>query len=265
LVWPSCFVFGPGVTATYEVTIRNASAPIDQWAFGSLTWSSGRRGFDVRSPIAVKATLFNAPDEVTGTGVDGSVSFDVQFGYTGEYTAAAHGLVPATLTNDTVVQDPDQTFDPADGFSDAHTFELSGAAHFRIAIPPEATEPEADLDVYVVDPNGDLVASSTSGATDELVDIPQPADGTWTVYVHGWQTVGPDSDYTMYSWIVPATPGGNLTIDSAPTSATLGETATIQASWTGATAGEWHLGAVSHNNADGLIGLTLIDVDNRAG
>lgn len=264
-VSPSSFEIAPGETATYEVTIRNASAPIDQWAFGSLTWSSGRRGFDVRSPIAVKAALFNAPDEVTGTGVDGSVSFDVQFGYTGEYTAAAHGLVPATLTNDTVVQDPDQTFDPADGFSDAHTFELSGAAHFRIAIPPEATEPEADLDVYVVDPNGDLVASSTSGATDELVDIPQPADGTWTVYVHGWQTVGPDSDYTMYSWIVPATPGGNLTIDSAPTSATLGETATIQASWTGATAGEWHLGAVSHSNADGLIGLTLVDVDNRGG
>jgi hypothetical protein len=97
-------------------------------------------------------------------------------------------LVPATLTNDTVVQDPGQVFDPADGFSDAHTFELSDAAHFRVAIPPEATEPEADLDVYVVDPNGDLVASSTNGGTDELVDIPQPADGTWTVYVHGWTT-----------------------------------------------------------------------------
>jgi subtilisin family serine protease len=262
-VSPSSFEIAPGETATYEVTIRNASAPIDEWAFGSLTWSSGRRGFDVRSPIAVKAALFDAPDEVTGTGVDGSVSFDVTFGYTGDYSAAAHGLEPATLTNDTVVQDPDQTFDPADGFSNAHTFDVSGAAHFRVAIPPEATEPEADLDVYVVDPNGDLVASSTNGATDELVDIPQPADGTWTVYVHGWQTVGPDSEYTMYSWLVPATPGGNLTVDSAPASATLGETATIEASWTGATAGEWHLGAVSHSNADGVIGLTLVEVDNR--
>ena len=34
-------------------------------------------------------------------------------------------------------------------------------------------------------------------------------------------------------------------------------------SWTGASAGEWHLGVVSHTGADGLLGLTLIDVDNR--
>ena len=40
-------------------------------------------------------------------GVSGSLSFPVQFGYTGAYHAAAHGLVPATLTNDNVLQDPD--------------------------------------------------------------------------------------------------------------------------------------------------------------
>jgi subtilisin family serine protease len=262
-VSPSSFTIAPGETVAYEVTVRNVSGTIDEWAFGSLTWSSGRRGYDVYSPIAVKAALFAAPDEVTGSGVDGSTSFDVTFGYTGDYTAAGHGLEPATLTTDTVVQDPDQTFDPADGFSNAHTFDLSDAAHFRVAIPPEATEPEADLDVYVYDPDGNQVASSTSAATDEQIDIAQPQDGRWTVYVHGWQTIDADSDYTMYSWIVPATPGGNLTVDSAPASATLGETATIEVSWTGATAGEWHLGAVSHSGAEGLIGLTLVEVDNR--
>jgi hypothetical protein len=87
------------------------------------------------------------------------------------------------------------------------------------------------------------------------------------VYVHGWQAPGGDSDYTMYSWAISGTPnpeaGGNLTIDSAPTAAVKGETATIEVSWTGATAGEWHLGAVSHNDATGRFGLTLVDVDNR--
>jgi hypothetical protein len=187
----------------------------------------------------------------------------VQFGYTGSYTAAAHGLVPATVITDNVVQDPDQNFDPSDGFSDAHTFDLSGAAFFRIAIPPEATEANADLDVYVFDPNNELVASSTLGGTDEQVDIFQPADGTWTVYVHGWSTPGGDSDYDMYSWIISATPGGSLTIDSAPTSATSGAIETISVSWTGATLGQWHLGAVSHTGDVGLMGLTLINVDNR--
>ncbi len=260
-VSPSSFTISEGESVTYSVTIRNVTGPIDEWAFGSLTWTSGQ--YDVYSPIAVKASLFSAPDEIQGTGVDGSASFDVQFGYTGDYTAAAHGLEPATTTEDTVVQDPNQAFDPADGFSNAHEFALSGAAHFRVAIPPEATEPDADLDVYVFNPAGELAASSTSGGTDELIDIPLPEDGTWTVWVHGWATIGPDSSYTLYTWAISATPGGNLAIDSAPTSATIGEVATIEVSWTGATAGQWHLGAVSHTNQDGLMGLTLVDVDNR--
>jgi hypothetical protein len=209
--------------------------------------------------------LFSAPAEIDGSGESGSASFDVQFGYTGSYTAAAHGLVPATVTSDSVVQDPDQNFDPNDGFSDVHTFNLSGATFFRIAMPPEAVaDPDTtDIDIYVYDPSNTLVASSTAGGTDELIDIFNPVDGAWTVYVHGWQTAGPPADYDMYSWAISATPGGNLTIVSAPTSATNGTTGTINVSWTGATAGQWHLGAVSHTGDVGLMGLTLINVDNR--
>lgn len=75
--------------------------------------------------------------------------------------------------------------------------------------------------------------------------------------------MGPDSTYDMYSWAVPLATGGNLVIDSAPTSATIGSVETITVSWTGATAGQWHLGAVSHTGDSGLMGLTLINVDNR--
>jgi subtilisin family serine protease len=263
-VEPSTFRLKRGDTATYDVTITNESGPIGEWRFGSLTWRDETGHFDVRSPIAVRASLFNGPAEIDGSGESGSASFDVSFGYTGSYTAAPHGLEPATITSDTVVQDPDQDFDPDDGYSNLHQFNLSGAAFFRIAMPPESvTNPDIDLDIYVYDPNGNQVASSTSGGTDELIDIPLPMDGTWSVYVHGWQTIGASADYDMYSWIISATPGGNLTIDSAPTSATLGAVETIDVSWTGATAGQWHLGAVSHTGDVGLMGLTLVNVDNR--
>lgn len=260
-VSPAAFTIEPGQEVTYEVTIRNATGPVGEWAFGAVTWRGGP--YEVRSPIAVRGALFDAPDEITGEGESGSAAFDVQFGYTGDYAAAAHGLETATVIQDTVVQDPDQTFDPEDGFANAHTFELSGAAHLRVAIPPEATEPDADLDVYVTDPAGEVVASSTLGGTDEQVDIPLPEDGTWTVWVHGWAAPGGDSPYSLYGWVVSATPGGNLTIDEAPTAAVIGESETIAVSWTGAAAGQWHLGAVSHSGPDGLIGLTLVEVDNR--
>jgi len=264
-VSPSMLRLKRGHSATYSVTITNLSAPLGEWRFGSLTWSDKTGHYDVYSPIAVRGSLFNAPAEIDGSGESGSASFDVNFGYTGSYSAAAHGLEPATVTSDNVVQDPDQDFDPDDGYSNKHVFDLSGAAFFRIAMPPESVaDPDAiDLDLFVFDPTGTQVASSTSAGTDELIDIQLPADGTWSVYVHGWQTAGPSADYDMYSWIISATPGGNLSIDSAPTSATLGAVETIDVSWTGATAGEWHLGAVSHTGDVGLMGLTLVEVNNH--
>jgi subtilisin family serine protease len=266
-VTPKKLTLNPGESATFEVTITNNSAPIDEWRFGSLTWKAG--DYEVYSPIAVKGALFDAPAEIFGSGESGSASFDVKFGYDGDYSAAPHGLIPATVTTDNVLQDPDQTFSPADvagGGANLHQFTLSGVAHFRIAIPPEGTEPDADLDIFVFDPSNTLVATSTAAGTDELIDIANPADGTWSVYVHGWSAPGGDSDYNMWTWAVPFASGGSLVIDSAPSSATMGTTAPVTVSWSGLTSGtvgDWYLGAVSHTGPDGLMGLTLVNVDNR--
>jgi subtilisin family serine protease len=262
-VSPSTLRLKRGQSATYEVTITNVSAPAGVWSFGSLTWADRNGQYRARSPIAVSAALFGAPSLVTGSGESGAASFNVAFGYTGSYTAAAHGLVPATVISDSVSQDPDQDFDPTDGYSDLHQFNLSGAALFRIALPPEATEDGADLDIYVYNPSGQLAGSSTQGGTNELVDVVLPADGTWKVYVHGWSAPGGDSDYNLYSWAISATPGGNLVVGSAPTSATIGAIEAVNISWAGATSGQWHLGAVSHTGDVGLMGLTLVEVDNR--
>jgi subtilisin family serine protease len=261
---PSSFKLKTGQSLTYEVTVTNVSAAPDTWAFGSLTWEEKTGNYSVYSPIAVRGSLFSAPPSIAGFGESGAASFDVSFGYTGDYTAAGHGLEPATVTQDNVVQDPDQTFDPTDGYSNEHQFTLSGAAYFKVRIPPEAVaNSDIDLDVFVYDPSGSQVATSTSGGTDETIEITNPTDGTWSVFVHGWQTAGPSADYDMYSWVVSATPGGSLSIDAAPASVTLGETGTIDFSWTGATAGEWHLGAVSHSDGSGVMGYTFVDVDNR--
>jgi hypothetical protein len=263
-VSPSSFKLQPGQSQTFAVTVTNVSAPIGQWRFGSLTWTEKTgKGYTVRSPIAVKGAKFSAPAEVSGTGVTGSTSFTVKFGYTGAYAAVAHGLTPATLTEDNVLQDPDQTFAPSDvaaGGANAHTFALSNVSVFRVAIPPEATEADADLDVYVYGPGGTLVASSTQGGTDEEVTIQSPANGTWTVYVHGWQAPGGDSDYTLYSWAVPNTTGGTL-VATGPSSAVNGTTGTINLSWTGAVG--WNLGAVDHTEGSTVLGRTLVEVDNR--
>lgn len=264
-VSPKTLRLRAGESANYQVSFSNDSASIGEWRFGSLSWQGNNKLSAVRSPIALRATLFSAPDQVSGIGAVGSSSIAVQFGYTGSYQAASHGLEAATITVDSVAQDPDQNFDPNDGFSNLHQFNLSNSAYFRIAMPPEAVaDPAIDLDLFVFDPNGNLVAVSGKGGTDEQIDIKQPIDGTWSVYVHGWQTVGASADYQMYSWVLSNAPGGNLVIDAAPTAITLGEQHTIDVSWSGAVLGQWHLGAVLHHGDSGeLLGLTLVDVDNR--
>lgn len=268
-VWPRTLVVQKGGSASYTVTVTNVNAAIGDWRYGGLTWVSLpnaaiKSEYTVYSPIAVKASLFSAPGTLTETGESGSASFDVSFGYTGDYSVAGHGLEAATLTQDNVVQDSNQLFDPTDGFSNQHDFVLSGAAFFKVRIPSEAVaDPAIDLDVFVYNPSGVLVATSTLGGTDEPIEILDPVDGTWSVFVHGWQTAGPSADYDMYSWALSATPGGSLSIDGAPASATVGTTGIIDVSWTRATLGEWYLGAVSHNDASGVMGYTFVDVDNR--
>src|SRR5690606_22334034 len=103
-VTPSKVRLAPGESATVTIRITNKRAPLDEWRFGSLTWKGS--GYEVRSPIAVKGAALEAPDEVSGTGTEGSVAFDVGFGYTGDYTAAAHGLAPLVGLPDSVDQDP---------------------------------------------------------------------------------------------------------------------------------------------------------------
>ncbi len=261
VVSPNRLRLAPGDTATFEVTITNKNAPIGEWRFGSLTWKSG--GYQVYSPIAVKGALFNAPAEISSTGVEGTTSFDVSFGYTGDYTAAPHGLVPEILTTDTVGQDDDQEFqvtDVGDGAT-AHPFTLTDTAFFRFALVHP--DPDVDLDVFLYDSVGEIT-SSTNGGTDELIELVLPADDSYTLYVHGWQTLGVTQTYTFQTWDVPATPGtGPLTMTSSPASASLGDVGTIDLSWSGLLPGTEYLGAVSHSDASGLIGLTLVGVNTN--
>ena len=260
-VSPSSLKLKRGMSASYEVAMVNNSAPVGEWAFGSLTWADPSGTYTVYSPIAVRGSLFNSPDSASGSGASGSTSFDIQFGYTGSYAAAAHGLVADSPTTGDISQDPDQTYpsgDDALGGVHRIDFPVAGSAFLRweLVIPgPD------DLDLFLEDSSGNIIASSTNGGTDELIELTLPADGTYTMVVHGWSVPNEPLPYTLSYWSVPLATGGNLSVDTAPSSATSGNIETIGISWSGLTAGK-HLGAVSHTGDAGLIGLTLVEVDN---
>ena len=293
-VSPQRFTLQPGESASYQLTITNRNAELGEWLSGSISWSGsparsgphadgdtataaiadaasesllhfGKSGFcggryQVRSPIAVRGVALDAPAEVSGTGVEGAASFDLTFGYTGAYTAAAHGLVAPIVTDGEVYQDPDQTYpssDDTDQTAVAVPVTLSGVALARwsLVIPGDA-----DLDLYLLDATGEIVAQSTNGGTDELIELTLPADGDYTLVVHGWAVPVQPLAFSLDNWLVPLTPGGSLAITAAPATATLGSIGTVDIAWTGLEPDTAYLGAVSHSNADGLLALTVVDV-----
>src|SRR5690606_8850942 len=247
-VTPSKVRLAPGESATVTIQITNKSAPLDEWRFGSLTWKGS--GYDVRSPIAVKGAALGVPAEVTGSGTSGRVTFDVGCGYSGDYTAAAHGPGPLVGGPDAVDQEPDQTFNPDDpAGTTAHEITVSDVAYLRLELTTAdltPADPAIDIDLYLYNSAGEQVATSTAGGTDEHIDLRLPADDTYTLYVHGWQTLGGTVDYTLRTWLVPlAADTGALQIASAPGQAVSGQSGTVEASWSGLDAGTTYLGAVS--------------------
>ncbi len=83
-VSPSTLTFAAaGDTQRFTVAFANATAPVEVWATGFLTWT-GEDGTSVRSPLAVRPATVDATALVTGEGVDGSARVPFVAGMTGE-------------------------------------------------------------------------------------------------------------------------------------------------------------------------------------
>jgi hypothetical protein len=261
---PSTLTLESGESATYDVTFTTLPGAImNDWTFGSLTWTDGSH--NVRSPIAVRPTALAAPGEVLGTGTDGSLSFDIIFGYDGAYTAGAHGLVPADMQPGNVVDDPANDINTALATGVGVTFYFviipADTEYARFSLFDDYTDGDDDLDLYIFGPDTagfPQVGGSGSGTSEEEVNLAAPAPGTYIAVVHGWQTDGPDSNYTLFNWMF-GPDVGNMTL-AAPTVATLGAMETITVDWTGLNADTKYLGAVSHDYSGGSR-LTLLSVD----
>lgn len=258
----------PGEKATFTVKVSNESSAVGDWKFGALTWKGS--GYQARSPIALKASALQAPAEVTGTGAVGTGTAEVSFGYTGPYSVDSFGLAAEERTAGSVGQDPNGSFSPGDVGNGAtrHDVDLTGTKFFRMTLnQADLTGPTAgaaDLDVYVYSlATGRLVAQSGAGDTNEVIELKDPAAGQYAVFVHGWGTGGQVVNYNFHSWKVSSTPNaGTLKVTDAPASATLGQTGKITYSWSGVAAGTTGLGLLSHKDANGEMGTTLVTIKN---
>ena len=264
-VSPSTLTLAPGATASFTVTVTRTDAPFNTYRLGSITWSDGVHS--VRSPLVVRPVAIAAPASINGTGASGSATWSVRFGYTGTFTADPRGLVAATKTAGSVSDDPNNDF--VTGTPDAnqgitvHTVTIpAGTAYARFSLFDSEVDGAHDLDMYVYRgaTGAVLVGSSGGGTSAEEVNLSNPAADTYRVYVHGWQTAGGGTaNYTLFSWQVPGTSAGNMTV-SAPASATIGTSGSITASWSGLAAATRYLGFVSYSDGTAERGRTIVNV-----
>jgi hypothetical protein len=257
-VTPATLTLAPGQTKSFTVTFTRTSAALNVYTGGQLTWSDGAHS--VRSPMVVRPVALAAPAEVSSTG--GAISYDVTFGYTGQFTATARGLVPADKTAGVVAQDPDQSFDPNDTVGNAViTVTIpAGTSYARFNLFDADVDPGSDIDLYVYR-GSTLVGSSGTGTSTEQVNLLNPAADDYTVYVHGWGPAnGVSTPFVLYTWLLGTGDAGNMTV-SAPASAVTGDTGSIELTFSGLVAETKYLGSVAYGGSTGLPNPTIVRVD----
>jgi subtilisin family serine protease len=256
VVSPQTLTIGPGETKSFTVTLTRTgtTAAFDAYQTGAMTWSDGTH--NVRVPIVVKPVQLITTGAITGSGASGTFAFNSFAGYTGPYSVVAHGLVPDTRTAGVVADDPDNAFDttPATLSTQAgvsfHDITVpAGQRYVRFALFDDFTDGNDDLDLVVyrqVGTNFTLVGSTGGATSNETLSIINPTAGVYRVFVHGFQTDGPDANYTLFHWIVPEAASGNLTV-TAPADVVAGNTYVVSGSWSGLTPGVKYLGTLTHH------------------
>jgi len=280
-VVPMSITLAPGASTTFDVTLSYASGPLDFWRFGSLTWTSNERS--VYSTLAVRPTSVNAPAEITRLGASGTLSFSVEFGYTGAYAAGVHGLRLPAVIGDRVDDDIDNSFsfvdnDPTKTFtfrSDSGVTEhridvLPDQAFLRFALFDTLTDGNDDLDMFVYfcadTINCVKIGESGEPTSDEEFNLFNPAAGRYVVLVHGFQTDqvagGPGAIYRLLGWSFGFDDNpGNMTA-TGPGFVNAGSTETITVDWTGLLSDTIYLGGISHNTPQGISAFTIIRIGN---
>ncbi len=260
-VSPKKLFIRKGQTKSFTVTLTRTTAELNAYTGGYLTWRAKKRP-KVRIPILAKPLALAAPAQVSGTG--DPITYTVGYGFDGPFTATARGLIAPETQDGTVADDPGDSYAPFGPGTELKMVDIpAGTTYARISLFDDATDGDDDLDLYVYDPDGNSVGGSGSGTSNEEVNLLNPAPGSYYVFVHAFQTDGPDANYTLFNWSLGDTDEGNMSV-TAPATATVGDTGDISLSFSGLADNTRYLGSVVYGGADGMPDPTIVRVDTPA-
>ncbi len=190
-------------------------------------------------------------------------------GYNGPLAYVPRGLVASEPFSGTVADDPTDNFNTAtpaanQGIITHDIVVPAGTTVLRISMFDPETDGADDIDLYLYRVNADssltFVGISGSGTSAEQIQLANPTAATYRLFVHGWQTDGPDANYTLHAWKLGTADAGNLTV-TGPSTATIGGSGTVNLSWNGLEAGKKYFGTIRYQEGATLHATTVVRID----
>ena len=223
----NCYNGAPGGCGTGSTTSRTASNP--QAGVWEVTVDARRNSDTVSAPFTLTASILGAtvspnPDVVASAtvGVPSARSYTIAnlFGaFTGR--AVGTGLGSAFRATPTIAHHAVQEYT---------VVVPAGATSLRATIGG-TSDPGADLDLFVLRPDGTTAGQSADGDSEESVTIASPAAGTWTIVVDGYSVPAGTTTY-RYVDVFAHSSFGSISVTDANALRPAGATWTVSGSVT---------------------------------
>ncbi len=228
-VTPSILTFGTaGEKKNFKVSFENQSAALGKFAMGSLTWQGANKS--VASPIAVRPQSVVTSKDVafTSEGGTGSGDLKVVSGTNNAINMTLDGLSKADSSAIELVPGP-----VALGVTNASNFAKAvqvpaGSPLAKLSV--YSADPNADFDMYVVNPANQLIQVATSSASESL-SIPNPAPGTYRIFVNLYASPNGQATKASVDAAVLGSNVGNATLTPNPLRLANGKSGVVTMKW----------------------------------
>ncbi|GAA4717230.1 S8 family serine peptidase [Promicromonospora umidemergens] len=229
----------PGDSLDLAVSADVVGAPEGETLFGRITLTPSNPDVPVVTlPVAVVPAVAILPAEVeitTRRDAGSQAVTDISSIEVTDFTGSVRGLVEADLHEGSLSQDP--TNDSAfDDLSQVHvtTLEVPDGAARLVAEVAEAEAPDLDMFVGTGDtPSAETqMCASTTSASAEACDVPDPDAGTWWVLVQNWGGSEDQPDeHVLATAVVPSEDLGNAGVAGPEGQVPAGEPYDVRVHW----------------------------------
>lgn len=214
-VTPATFTLASGASQILTITADVSAAALGAWLFGDVQFTEdGGLAPDAHIPLAVYPSAGILPEKVVvdtrrdagSKLIEGLQSVEIT-----ELTIDTYGLAAPIVDSFSLLQDPTNS-DPFDDLNDVQIlmYDVPAGAMRFVAEVTEATSLDVDIFLYV-DDGVDFyeLAVSATGAVFEYVDVMDPPEGTYYLFVQNWDDSvnGQPDDITVSAGVVVADEG----------------------------------------------------------